>query len=332
MQLPVSTFPAPGDPFTNELSRRGLPPLQKRTARVLQVNLGKLCNQACRHCHVGAAPSRLEMMERSTADEVLRLLQNDPTIETLDLTGGAPELNESFRHLVEEAARLGRHVIDRCNLTILSVPGQEDLPRFLAGCKAQVVASLPCYTAANVNRQRGPGVFEKSIRALRRLNGVGYGVPGSGLILNLVYNPLGAFLPGPQAELEQDYRQHLGREHGVQFNGLLTFTNMPMGRFGEELNRSGQFEEYECLLIDQFNETTVSRLMCLDMISVSWDGFLYDCDFNQVANLPIRLAGTAVHVSTVKSLTDLEGAPVLTGKHCFGCTAGSGSSCRGALA
>jgi radical SAM/Cys-rich protein len=266
------------------------------------------------------------------ADEVLRLLHDDPAIETLDLTGGAPELNASFRYLVEEAARLGRQVIERSNLTVLSVRGQEDLPQFLAERKVQVVASLPCYTAANVDSQRGRGTFEGSICGLRRLNAVGYGLPGSGLILNLVYNPLGAFLPGPQEKLEQDYRRQLGQQYGVQFSSLLTITNMPLGRFAEDLNRSGQREKYERLLADHFNEATVPRLMCLDIVSMSWDGFLYDCDFNQVLGLPVRRAGTPVHVSKLESLRELEGGRVATGKHCFGCTAGSGSSCRGALA
>jgi len=270
-------------------------------------------------------------MEVTTAGHVLRVLRNEPAVETLDLTGGAPELNESFRRLVDGATNLGRQVIDRCNLTVLSVPGHEDLPRFLADRKVELVASLPCYTEANVDRQRGPGTFQGSIASLRRLNAVGYGVPGSGLTLNLVYNPLGAFLPGPQDKLEKDYRQHLGEGYGIQFNRVLTIANMPINRFAEQLRRSGKLDEYMALLLKEFNEDTLPGLMCLEMVSVSWDGYLYDCDFNQMLDLPMKVDGP-VHISSVEALQKLAGSPIVTGTHCLGCTAGSGSSCRGALA
>ena len=327
-----ASFPASPDTFAEELSRRRLSPPERRSARVLQVNLGKYCNQACQHCHVDASPARAEKMERATAEQVVRLLRSDPAIEILDLTGGAPELNDWFRLLVDEGAKLGRHVIDRCNLTVLSVAGQEDLPRFLAARNVELVASLPCYTQANVDRQRGSGSFRGSIEALRRLNTVGFGMPDSGLTLNLVYNPLGAFLPGPQNKLEEDYRKHLGEDYGIQFNRLLTIANMPIARFADQLRRWGKFDDYMALLLSEFNESTLPGLMCSETVSVSWDGYLYDCDFNQMVELPVRINDRPAHISSVGSLQELRGAPIVTATHCLGCTAGAGSSCRGALA
>ncbi len=271
-------------------------------------------------------------MSEETGRAVVRLLESSPSVATLDLTGGAPELHEVFRPLVKAARRLGRHVIDRCNLTVLSVPGQEDLARFLAENGVEVVASLPCYTKENVEAQRGRGVFEPSIEALRRLNALGYGRPGSGLLLNLVYNPVGAFLPGDQAELESDYREELGTRFGVVFNRLLTITNMPIHRFAAQLEREGQVEAYMSLLVNHFNEEAVLNVMCRSLVSVSWDGRLYDCDFNQMLDLPLMRHGLAMALDSIGSLTELEGLPIATGEHCFGCTAGCGSSCGGALA
>ena len=332
MRGPDALRAAEENPFDEELQRRGLDVLRRGPVTVLQVNVGKFCNQACHHCHVDAGPRRTERMSEETGRAVVRLLESSPSVATLDLTGGAPELHEVFRPLVKAARRLGRHVIDRCNLTVLSVPGQEDLARFLAENGVEVVASLPCYTKENVEAQRGRGVFEPSIEALRRLNALGYGRPGSGLLLNLVYNPVGAFLPGDQAELESDYREELGTRFGVVFNRLLTITNMPIHRFAAQLEREGQVEAYMSLLVNHFNEEAVLNVMCRSLVSVSWDGRLYDCDFNQMLDLPLMRHGLAMALDSIGSLTELEGLPIATGEHCFGCTAGCGSSCGGALA
>lgn len=301
--------------------------LVRASPRTLQLNVGKRCNMACQHCHVDAGPKRTEIMPRRVAERVAELLEINPDIATLDVTGGAPELNPSFRWLVEGARRLGRHVIDRCNLTVLFEPGQEDLGRFLADHDVHVVASLPCYGEDNVDTQRGAGAFERSIRALQLLNGLGYG-DGS-LRLDLVYNPVGAFLPPPQASLEDDYRRELLERFGVRFDGLLTIANVPIRRFASWLERSGQREAYAQLLADAFNPATVPGLMCRSLVSVAWDGSVYDCDFNQMEGLPLG-AGAR----TVWDLGDLDalcGAPVRTAPHCFACTAGAGSSCSGAI-
>jgi radical SAM/Cys-rich protein len=315
--------------FEATLAERGVAPLRRTAPNVLQVNVGRRCDLACHHCHVEAGPNRTEMMDRRTADRVLDLLARHPELGTLDLTGGAPELNAEFRHLVRGASRLGRKVIDRCNLTVLLEPGQEDTAAFLAQHRVRVVASLPCYTAENVDAQRGRRVFERSIAALQLLNNLGYGQPGSDLGLDLVYNPQGASLPPPQAELEARYHEELDSLFGVVFDQLITITNMPIKRFAHALARDGQAEAYQALLVNHFNPETVPELMCRQTLSVGWDGRLYDCDFNQMLELP--LGGGPASIFDLESLDRLPGATIATGTHCFGCTAGAGSSCGGAL-
>jgi radical SAM/Cys-rich protein len=314
--------------FAATVGARAGSALRRAHVTTLQVNLGKRCNQACHHCHVEAGPTRPERMTTAVAERVLALLAATPSVDTVDLTGGAPELNPSFRRLVAESRRLGRRVIDRCNLTVLLEPGMDDLPEFLAAHRVVVMASLPCYGAENVTRQRGPGVFEKSIAALRRLNALGYG-RGDGLVLDLVYNPVGAFLPPPQAELERRYKAELGAAYGIVFDRLLTITNMPIKRFAEMLARTAQTAAYEALLVRSFNPATVPGLMCRTLVSVGWDGRLHDCDFNQMLELPLG-AGTRT-IWDVESLAGMAGTDVTTDRHCFGCTAGAGSSCGGAL-
>ncbi len=318
--------------FDGTLRLHGLDPLRREAVRTLQVNVGKLCNQACHHCHVEAGPKRQERMSRPTAERVMDVLVASPSIETVDLTGGAPELNPNFRDLVEGARRLGRHVIDRCNLTVIFEPDMEWLPDFLARQQIEVIASLPCYSAKNVDEQRGRGVFEKSIAALRWLNRFGYGRSDS-LKLNLVYNPLGASLPPPQEKLEADYRQQLHEHFGIRFDRLFTITNMPIKRFAAHLARRGQEAEYMSLLVNHFNPEAARHVMCRSLVSVGWDGTLYDCDFNQMLEMPIM--GTRSHraltVWDIDDLNALEGRSIRTASHCFGCTAGAGSSCGGAL-
>ena len=314
--------------FTSFLESRGRTLRRARTT-ILQVNVGKRCDLACHHCHVEAGPKRREALGEELAGRVLEVLARCPALDTLDLTGGAPELNPHFRALARGARALGRRVIDRCNLTILFRRGQEDTAEFLAREGVDVVASLPCYTAGNVDAQRGKHVYERSIEALRLLNGLGYGAPGSGLGLDLVYNPLGASLPPGQAELEADYRRELGRL-GIRFDHLLTITNMPIKRFARDLRRRGASEAYQALLVNHFNPATVDGLMCRNTLSVAWDGTLYDCDFNQALELP--LAGTPRSLFELDDPAELEGLPIATESHCFGCTAGAGSSCSGALA
>jgi radical SAM/Cys-rich protein len=305
-------------------------PLRRGTATTLQVNVGWRCDLACHHCHVEAGPKRTEMMDERTAERVLTLLARNPSLATLDLTGGAPELHACFRPLVRGARALGRAVIDRCNLTVLLEPGQQDTPAFLASERAKLVASLPCYTKENVEQQRGRDVFDRSIEALRILNRHGFGEPGSGLDLDLVYNPLGPTLPPAQAELESRYREELRTLFGVEFSHLVTITNMPIRRFAHALARDGRHEAYMGLLVDHFNPATVPELMCRSLISVRWDGRLYDCDFNQMQEL--ELGGRPRTIWDVEDLTALEDDEIATAAHCFGCTAGNGSSCGGALA
>jgi radical SAM/Cys-rich protein len=298
------------------------------------VNLGYRCNQSCSHCHVNAGPSRTEMMDPATLALVPAVLQAR-RIATLDVTGGAPELHPGFRGLVERARALGVAVIDRCNLTILSEPGQEDLARFLAAQGVTVVASLPCYSAANVDRQRGDGVFARSIAGLRQLNGLGYGAEGSGLELDLVYNPQGASLPPPQAALEADYRRELAEHFGIRFNRLYTITNMPIQRFAAVLRQQGQLEGYMELLRTSHNPANLDQVMCRSTVSVDWQGYLYDCDFNQMLGLPMPAAAAGGRRSRrhLRELLehDPSGAAIAVADHCFGCTAGAGSSCGGAL-
>ena len=315
--------------FARTLAEHGAAPLRRAVATTLQVNVGRRCDLACHHCHVDAGPRRTEAMAPETAERVLELLAGRPELATLDVTGGAPELHEVFRPLVRGARALGRGVIDRCNLTVLALPGQEDTAGFLAEHAVRIVASLPCYTAANVDRQRGRGVFAASIAALKELNALGYGRPRSGLELDLVYNPLGPELPPPQAQLEARYRAEL-RELGVEFGRLLALTNMPIERFAHALAREGRDEAYMSLLVNHFNPATVQGLMCRDTISVGYDGELYDCDFNQMLGIP--LGGRRRSVFEVDSLGPLAGLEIATAPHCFGCTAGPGSSCGGALA
>jgi radical SAM/Cys-rich protein len=329
-QARLEPEPASAADFDQMLSRHGLGSLTRAKATTLQVNVGKLCNQACHHCHVDAGPARTERMERTTAERVLELLAHSPAVRTVDLTGGAPELNGNFRMLVEGGRRAGREVMVRCNLTVMFEPGMERLGEFYRDNSVVLVCSLPCYSAANVERQRGRGVFEKSIAALRNLNALGYG--DGGLELSLVYNPVGPVLPLPQAALEADYRRELGT-HGVRFDRLLTITNMPIARFAHQLHQWDKYADYMGLLVNHFNPGTVEGLMCRALVSVGWDGQLYDCDFNQMLDLPIGAAGArrALTVWDIDDLDTLAGTPIATGAHCFGCTAGAGSSCGGAL-
>jgi radical SAM/Cys-rich protein len=315
-------------PFEQTLAASGLAPLHAAGIQVLQVNVGKLCNQTCRHCHVDAGPERREVMSRDTMAVCLDVLAR-AGIPTLDVTGGAPEMNPHFRWLVTEARRLGRQVIDRCNLTILLAPGHDDLPAFLAEQRVEVVASLPCYLPQNTDAQRGSGVFDKSIAALRRLNALGYGRPDSGLILTLVYNPLGPSLPPPQPALEAAYRRELAGRHGVTFNRLYTITNMPISRFLDDLVRQGRLDEYLGKLVAAYNPAAADGVMCRTTLSVGWDGRLYDCDFNQMLDLTLA-PGLARHIRDFDP-DALGGRRIVTGQHCYGCTAGSGSGCQGAI-
>jgi len=314
-------------PRLNELS---FPAIKRRTLETLQVNLGYKCNQACLHCHVNAGPARTEMMDEQTIGVVVRYLETSD-VAVLDLTGGAPEMNSHFRDLVSRARELGVRVMDRCNLTIIEEPGHENLAEFLAANQVEIAASLPCYIEENVNRQRGDGVFEKSIRALRKLNNLGYGIVGSGLTLNLVYNPQGPSLPPPQDELEQQYRLHLVDEYGVSFNQLFTLANMPIQRFGSTLVSRGQFNEYMGTLRTAYREENLESVMCRSLISVDWQGFVYDCDFNQMLGLPLRYRNRRNLKLDDLIGHDLDGNPIVVRDHCFGCTAGQGSSCGGAL-
>ncbi len=313
------------------LVRTDFPALRRRSVETLQINLGYRCNQSCVHCHVNAGPNRTEEMSRDTIDTVIAFLAASPDVRTLDLTGGAPELNRHFRDLVVAARSRGVRVIDRCNLTILEEPGQEGLAEFLAAHGVEVVASMPCYLEDNVDRQRGKGTFDASIRGLQRLNALGYAQPGSGLTLNLVYNPQGASLPPGQEALERDYKQHLAKHFDVVFNQLFTLANMPIQRFGSMLVSKGQFNSYMSLLRSAHRDDNLDQVMCRSLVSVDWQGYLYDCDFNQQLGLPIRDAGKPrVHLSEI-SAARLEDRPIRVADHCFGCTAGQGSSCGGAL-
>ncbi|XP_071509643.1 uncharacterized protein [Diadema antillarum] len=318
--------------------------LKKVDIEILSLNIGLHCNQACNHCHVESSPRRKEMMDRETAERCLEILANSPTVHTLDLTGGAPELCSEFRFLAMGGRRLGRKVIDRCNLTVLLEPGQEDTPDFLADNGIQVIASLPCYSAKNVNLQRGSQVFQRSIQALHLLNERGYGKPGSGLELCLVYNPLGGFLPPPQGPLEEKYKEELDEAFGIQFNHLFTLTNLPVKRFVDFLARRNELESYMQLLVRNFNPAAVEGLMCRSYLNVGWDGRIFDCDFNQQLDMPgrrpntpdrgsqraIPSGGKGPTVWDLESTADVLGLGIVTDNHCFGCTAGMGASCQGA--
>ncbi|PYL80900.1 MAG: radical SAM protein [Verrucomicrobia bacterium] len=313
--------------FSETLTAHSLALRRSRT-EVLQVNVGKLCNLTCMHCHVNAGPKRKEIMTRGTVDRVIDWFARTE-IPTIDLTGGAPEMIPDFRYFIERVKTLrpSRRVIDRCNLTILLEPGYEGLAQFLARHKVEIIASMPCYTAENVNAQRGQGVFDSSIKALRVLNSLGY---GSDLPLHLVYNPVGAFLPGPQAELEADYKRELKKHFGIIFNNLYTITNLPIARFASYLRHNNKLEEYMQLLIDNFNPATVFGLMCRNTISVGWTGEVFDCDFNQMLNMNWRNGSGPLHLWDLDPAA-VENREILTGNHCFGCAAGAGSSCAGAL-
>jgi len=313
--------------FEEKLSQHGLS-LRRARLQTLQINVGRKCNQACRHCHVDAGPWRTEMIGQDASHRVGEWIRQFKP-EIVDLTGGAPELSEFFRFFVETARGAGAHVIDRCNLTIIEEAGYGDLPTYLAGQEVEIIASLPCYTAENVAKQRGNGVFEKSISALRKLNAVGY---GSTLTLNLVYNPVGPKLPGPQEELEADYKDVLECEFGISFNHLYTITNQPIARFAEDLRRQGKTEEYMTLLANSFNPTTVEGLMCRTTLSVGWMGEVYDCDFNQMLGMQMSRNGGSKPLYLWDVTPDLfDGWAIRTGEHCLACTAGCGSSCGGAL-
>jgi radical SAM/Cys-rich protein len=316
-------------PFARALGGAGLHPLRATGVRVLQVNVGKLCNQTCGHCHVDAGPDRRERMTRETAELCMAALAATPSIDTVDVTGGAPELNGSFRFLVERSRALGRHVIDRCNLTVLLLPSHADLAEFLAAHRVRVIASLPYHRPAQTDAQRGEGVFEKSIEAIRRLNALGYGNPASGLELDLVYNPVGAFLPPRQDAIEAQFRRELRDRRGVAFNRLFTITNMPISRFLDFLIASGNDAAYLQRLSGAFNPAAAAGVMCRDMVSVGWDGTLYDCDFNQMLDLAVD--GGAPRTIRDFDATALGCRTIVTGNHCYGCTAGAGSSCGGSV-
>lgn len=313
------------------LEQTNFPAVKRRPTEILQVNLGYLCNQSCLHCHVAAGPTRKELMTAENIDYLLKLLEI-PGIHTLDLTGGAPEMNPLFRELVQKGSRTGVTIIDRCNLTILLEPGYEDMPQFLADHKVQIVASLPCYLEENVDGQRGKGVYQKSIDALRILNELGYGSADSGLSITLVYNPTGPYLPPSQQALEAEYKTFLLDNYGILFNQLFTITNMPIARFGSTLLSKGQFETYMNLLKDSFSASNMQSLMCTNQLSVDWRGYIYDCDFNQMLNMNIENPAKRqpLHIRDVIDL-DMLSIPVRIADHCYGCTAGQGSSCGGAF-
>ena len=311
------------------LVKTDFPALTRGRLEVLQANLGYRCNQACLHCHVAASPRRTEEMSWDTMTLLLEVARRH-RVRTLDLTGGAPEMNPNFRRLVAEARAMGLNVIDRCNLTILSEPGYEWLADFLAAQRVDVVASLPCYLEDNVDAQRGEGVFRQSIDGLRTLNALGYGQPGSGLVLNLVYNPLGPSLPPEQHGLEQAYKRELAARYGIVFNQLFALANMPIQRFGSQLISRGQFDGYMALLKGAHRPENLVGVMCRALVSVSWQGQVHDCDFNQMLGLPLGARSQATHLSDLLG-NDMEDGTIRVGEHCYGCTAGQGSSCGGAL-
>jgi radical SAM/Cys-rich protein len=316
-------------PFIEKVHLKGKR-FNRRAIDALQVNMGRYCNQACIHCHVESGPNRTEMMSRATVDAVLRFL-SQTSIPTVDITGGAPELNPNFDYLVQSAVSLERHVMDRCNLTVIFEPNKEYLPEFFARNRVELVCSLPCYTPANVDKQRGKGTFELSIRALQILNDLGYGQTGSGLELNLVYNPVGPFLPPLQEKLEQDYKRELRERFGIVFNRLYCLSNMPITRYETHLKLRGEYERYMQLLADNFNPATLDQVMCRNLVSIGWEGSVYDCDFNQMLDLPMRdSAGKPLAIESL-SVDQVEQQNIIVGNHCYACTAGSGSSCGGAL-
>ena len=313
------------------LVQTDFPALKRRSVEILQVNLGYRCNQSCLHCHVNAGPQRKEEMSGETVDSLISFISANPELKTLDLTGGAPELNPHFHRLVVAAHARGLKVIDRCNLTILEEPGFENLANFLAEHRVEVVASLPCYLEENVDKQRGKGTFETSLKALKRLNALGYGHPKGKLPLNLVYNPQGPSLPPPQGALEAAYKAHLGQNFGIVFNQLFTLSNMPIQRFGSILVSKGQFNSYMHLLRGAHRNENLEHVMCRNLLSVDWQGYLDDCDFNQQLGLPIADANRPRRHITETMAEALTGYTIRAANHCYGCTAGQGSSCGGAL-
>ena len=314
-------------PFAQRIRGDGF---RKRKIDVLQVNTGKYCNQACIHCHVESGPGRKEMMKRETVEAILRFLKH-AQIPTVDITGGAPELNPHFSYLVESCVRLGRHVMDRCNLTVIFEPGMDYLPEFFRQHRVELICSLPCYTEDNVDQQRGDGTFQLSIRALQILNRLGYGLPETGLNLHLMYNPLGAYLPPPQEPLERDYKRILATQFGISFNRLYCLSNMPITRFERLLRLRGEYDGYMDLLESAFNGATLERVMCRNLVSIGWEGSVYDCDFNQMLELPVLgPEGRPLKIWDLDAEA-IEDQPILAGNHCYACTAGAGSSCGGAL-
>lgn len=333
VQLDILEHGEAGDfvliPFQQKLEESNLYPLLPTQLQVFQVNVGKMCNQICKHCHVDAGPDRKEIMTRETMQECLNALRLNPSLKTVDLTGGAPEMNPHFRWFVQEIRKLGKHIIVRCNLTIiLSNKKYHDLPQFFKEHEVEVVSSLPFYTQDRTDRQRGDGVFEDSIRALQMLNEVGYGKEDTGLILNLVYNPAGAFMPPPQESLKREYKTALLKNFGIQFNDLFAITNLPISRYLDYLLQSGNYERYMEKLLNAFNPVAAANVMCRNTISIGWDGYLYDCDFNQM--LDLKVDGISKHISQFNTET-LSQRNIIVNQHCFGCTAGSGSSCGGAV-
>ncbi len=316
-------------PFQQKLEESGLYPLKPTGVQIFQVNVGKMCNQVCKHCHVDAGPDRKEIMTRDTMKQCLLAILQNPQLTTVDLTGGAPEMNPDFRWFVEEIKKLDKHIIDRCNLTIIRANKKYyDLPQFYKQHNIEVASSLPFYTQDRTDRQRGNGVFEDSIKALQMLNEVGYGKEGTGLILNLVYNPAGAFLPPSQDSLEKEYKEALMQRYGIEFNNLFAITNLPISRYLDYLLQAGNYESYMEKLVNAYNPVAASNVMCRNTISVGWDGFLYDCDFNQM--LDMKVEGTSQHLSQF-NIETLNARNIIVNQHCFGCTAGSGSSCGGAV-
>lgn len=315
-------------PFDNSLIEHKLYPLAATGITIFQVNVGKLCNQACKHCHVEAGPSRKETMQKDTMEACLIAIKKTD-IPIVDITGGAPEMNPNFRWLIKEFINRGRHVMVRSNLTILTEPDYKNLPEFFAENKVEVVASLPYYSEQTADRQRGAGVFKKSIEALKKLNNIGYGREDSGLILNLVYNPAGAFLPPSQKAVEEDYKREMFKRYGIDFNNLYTITNMPIGRFMNYLNTSGNYDAYMAKLISTYNPSAASQAMCRYTLSVGWEGSLYDCDFNQMLGMKVN-HGVPCHIKEF-DLNKIRCRQIVTGLHCYGCTAGAGSSCGGAV-
>jgi radical SAM/Cys-rich protein len=329
MSILQDTQQSPVAPFGENLKEHGVLSLYRQKLTTLQINVGKVCNQTCTHCHVDAGPDRRESMSYETASQVIDFLARSD-VKVLDITGGAPEMNPNFRMLVQEARKLGKHVIDRCNLTILMANGFSDLPEFLAQHQVNIIASLPCYLEENCDAQRGNGVFVKSIAAIRKLNEIGYAMPNSDLRLDLVYNPTGLGLPPQQQALEAAYKSELDTRYSIQFNSLLTITNMPVSRFLDDLLKRGKYQEYLEKLVNSFNPSTIDNLMCRSMLSVDWHGFIYDCDFNQMLDLAITDGDERVHIADLSDEL-LAGQPIRVANHCYGCTAGCGSSCGGSL-